>query len=181
MVSIHNIERKAFYQYYCAPRLDPDVFLTAQLSDWEELNLLEGQANIFFEGTFVGSSLLDAKFVGDTLDISLGRDKRIVVERVKEKEFSKNKVMGSESTKSIKWNISVKNNKEVPINLIVEDQFPLTGDASIKIEKDDVASATVDETTGYITWDVKLAAGKMAELSFKYKVTYPTGSEVFLE
>jgi len=181
MVSIDNIERKAFYQYYCAPRLDPDVFLTAQLSDWEELNLLEGQANIFFEGTFVGSSLLDAKFVGDTLDISLGRDKRIVVERVKEKEFSKNKVLGDESTKAIKWNISVKNNKDVPINLIVEDQFPLTGDASIKIEKDEVANATVDETTGYITWDVKLAGGKMAELSFKYKVTYPTGNEIYLE
>jgi hypothetical protein len=181
MVSIDNIEKKAFYQYYCAPRLDPDAFLTAQLTDWEDLNLLEGSANIFFEGTFVGSSLLDAKFVGDTLDISLGRDKRIVVERVKEKEFSKTKVLGSEVVKSIKWNISVKNNKDVPINLIVEDQFPLTGDASIKIEKDEVASATVDETTGFITWDVKLAGGKMAELSFKYKVTYPAGNEVYLE
>jgi hypothetical protein len=181
MVSIDNIEKKAFYQYYCAPRLDPDAFLTAQLTEWEDLNLLEGNANIFFEGTFVGSSLLDAKFVGDTLDISLGRDKRIVVERVKEKEFSKTKVLGSEVVKSIKWNISVKNNKEVPINLIIEDQFPLTGDATIKIEKDEVASASVDETTGFITWDVKLAGGKMAELSFKYKVTYPAGNEVYLE
>ena len=90
-------------------------------------------------------------------------------------------MLGDEATKSIKWNISVKNNKDVPINLIVEDQFPLTGDATIKIEKDEVANATVDETTGFITWDVKLAGGKMAELSFKYKVTYPAGNEIYLE
>jgi hypothetical protein len=180
-VKIDEIEKKVFYQYYCAPRFNTDVFLTAQMTDWESLNLLEGQANIFFEGTFVGSSLLDAKFVGDTLDISLGRDKRIVVDRIKEKEFSKYKVVGNEASKSVKWVISVKNNKDVPINLILEDQFPLTNDSQIRIESDEVQNAVVDEKTGIITWDLKLAGGKMGEVSFKYKVTYPAGNEVYLD
>ncbi|MBI3133187.1 MAG: mucoidy inhibitor MuiA family protein [Bacteroidetes bacterium] len=180
-VKIDEIEKKVFYQYYCAPRFNTDVFLTAQMTDWESLSLLEGQANIFFEGTFVGSSLLDAKFVGDTLDISLGRDKRIVVDRVKEKEFSKYKIVGDEASKSVKWVISVKNNKDVPINLIVEDQFPLTSDSRIQIETDEVQDAKVDETTGIITWDIKLAGSKMTEVSFKYKVTYPIGNDVYLD
>jgi hypothetical protein len=180
-VKIDEIEKKVFYQYYCAPRFNTDVFLTAQMTDWESLNLLEGQANIFFEGTFVGTSLLDAKFVGDTLDISLGRDKRIVVDRVKEKEFSKYKIVGNEASKSVKWVISVKNNKEVPINLILEDQFPLTNDSQIQIESDEVQNGIVDEKTGIITWDLKLAGGKMGEVSFKYKVTYPVGNEVYLD
>jgi hypothetical protein len=180
-VKIDEIEKKVFYQYYCAPRFNTDVFLTAQMTEWESLNLLEGQANIFFEGTFVGTSLLDAKFVGDTLDISLGRDKRIVVDRVKEKEFSKYKIVGNEASKSVKWVISVKNNKDVPINLIVEDQFPLTNDSQIQIESDEVQNGVVDESTGIITWDLKLAGGKMGEVSFKYKVTYPVGNEVYLD
>lgn len=180
-VKIDEIEKKVFYQYYCAPRFNTDVFLTAQMTDWEDLSLLEGQANIFFEGTFVGTSLLDAKFVGDTLDISLGRDKRIVVDRVKEKEYSKYKVVGNEATKSVKWVISVKNNKDVPINLILEDQFPLTSDSQIQIETDEVQDGVVDENTGIITWDIKLAGGKMSEVSFKYKVTYPSGNEVYLD
>ncbi len=180
-VKIDEIDKKVFYQYYCAPRFNTDVFLTAQMTDWESLNLLEGQANIFFEGTFVGTSLLDAKFVGDTLDISLGRDKRIVVDRVKEKEFSKYKIVGNEASKSVKWVISVKNNKEVPINLILEDQFPLTNDSQIQIESDEVQNGVVDEKTGIITWDLKLAGGKMSEVSFKYKVTYPVGNEVYLD
>lgn len=180
-VKIDEIEKKVFYQYYCAPRLNDDVFLTAQMTDWENLNLLEGEANIFFEGTFVGTSLLDAKFVGDTLDISLGRDKRIVVERLPEKEFSKIKVVGDEVTKSIKWVISVKNNKEVPINLILEDQFPLSSDSRIQIETEEVPGATVNETTGIITWDIKLQPAKSSEVSFKYKVTFPAGNDVYLD
>ncbi len=180
-VLIDEIEHKAHYQYYCAPKLDPDAFLTAQLTGWEDLNLLEGQANIFFEGTYVGTSILDAKFVGDTMDISLGRDQRIVVEREKEKEFSKNKVIGDEAVKSVKWNISVKNSKGQAISLILEDQFPLTSDAEIKIERDDVTKAIVSEETGFITWDLKIGAGKMEELGFMYKVTYPSGNVVYLD
>lgn len=180
-VQINEIEHKAHYQYYCAPKLDPDVFLTAQLLGWESLNLLEGQASIFFEGTYVGTSLLDAKFVGDTLDISLGRDKRVVVKREKEKEMSKNKLVGDNEVKTIKWNIEIKNQKSQQINLIIEDQFPLTNDAKIKIDKDDVNKARIDETTGFITWQIKLGASKIEKLAFKYKVTYPKGNEVYLD
>jgi hypothetical protein len=180
-VQINEIEHKAHYQYYCAPKLDPDVFLTAQLLDWESLNLLEGQASIFFEGTYVGTSLLDAKFVGDTLDISLGRDKRVVVTREKEKEMSKKKLVGDNEVKSVKWNIEIKNQKSQQIHLIVEDQFPLTNDAKIKIDKDDVHKARIDETTGFITWQLKLGASKIEKLAFKYKVTYPKGNEVYLD
>lgn len=181
MVQIDEIEQKAHYQYYCAPKLDPDAFLTAQVLDWEELNLLEGQANVFFEGTYVGTSLLDAKFVGDTLDISLGRDKRVVVQRTKEKEVSKKKVIGDDEVKTVKWNIEVKNQKSQSINLILEDQFPLTTDTRIKIEKDDVSKAKVDENTGYITWNLELRGGKSEKVAFKYKVTYPKGNTVYLD
>ncbi|MFT5818915.1 MAG: hypothetical protein ACI8ZM_000136 [Crocinitomix sp.] len=180
-VQINEIEHKAHYQYYCAPKLDADVFLTAQLLNWESLNLLEGQASIFFEGTYVGTSLLDAKIVGDTLDISLGRDKRVVVTREKEKEMSKKKLVGDNEVKSVKWIIEIKNQKSQQINLIVEDQFPLTNDAKIKIDKDDVNKARIDETTGFITWKLKIGASKIEKLAFKYKVTYPKGNEVYLD
>lgn len=180
-VTIDLIEKDAYYQYYSAPKLDKDAFLTAQLTNWEDLNLLEGNANIFFEGTYVGSSLLDVKFVGDTLDISLGRDKKIIIEREKEKEFSKKKLLADKAVKSIKWNISVKNNKNAPINLIIEDQFPLTKDANIDVQADAVAKAKVDEITGFITWKLKVGSKKSDEIDFKYKVTYPKGNEVYLE
>ena len=73
-VGVQEQELTSSYKYYCTPKLDLDAFLFAQVTGWEGLNLLAGPAYIYFEGTYVGESLLDLAGVGDTLDISLGRD-----------------------------------------------------------------------------------------------------------
>ena len=80
---------KANYQYAVAPKLDNDAFLTAYITDWEQYNLIEGEANLYFEGTYLGKTLLKTNSTDDTLKISLGRDKNVVVKRTKLKEFSK--------------------------------------------------------------------------------------------
>ena len=49
------------------------------------IGLLEGEANIFFEGTFVGISLLDVRLASDTLQLSLGKDKNVIVNRKKKR------------------------------------------------------------------------------------------------
>ena len=35
--------------------------LIARITDWEKYNLLEGEANMFFEDTYVGKTLLDVR------------------------------------------------------------------------------------------------------------------------
>ena len=56
-VNTHNIP--ATYKHYATPKLDKDAFLYARTTGWEDLNLLPGEANVFFEGTYVGTSFLD--------------------------------------------------------------------------------------------------------------------------
>jgi len=68
VVAIKEFNIPANYQYYCAPKLDKDVFLTAQLVDWEKYNLLEGQVSVYYEGTFMGTTIMDVKFISDTLN-----------------------------------------------------------------------------------------------------------------
>ena len=60
---------------------------TGKVTNWEELNLFDGELNLFFEGAYLGKSLLDLQSASDTLDISLGKDKGIVIQRKKLKEF----------------------------------------------------------------------------------------------
>ena len=79
LVDIRHYEMKAEYQYSVAPKLDLDAFLIAKATGWEEFSLLPGEANIFFEGTFVSKTFVDPNSIKDTLSTSLGRDKRIVV------------------------------------------------------------------------------------------------------
>src|ERR1051325_5795929 len=134
-VSVQTIQTNAKYQYYCAPRLDKDVFLTAQVTDWEQYNLIEGQANVFFEGTFIGNTLLDTRYLSDTLEVSLGRDKSVKVERVKSKEYNKRQVLGSDNIAYREWDITARNGKAQAINIIIEDQFPLSSDSKIDVKE----------------------------------------------
>ncbi|MBK8290821.1 MAG: DUF4139 domain-containing protein [Flammeovirgaceae bacterium] len=59
LVDIRSYEMKSDYVYSVAPKLDTDAFLIAKATGWEDFNLLPGEANIFFEGTFVGKSYID--------------------------------------------------------------------------------------------------------------------------
>ncbi|MCW3082866.1 MAG: hypothetical protein JWP12_232 [Bacteroidetes bacterium] len=138
-VAIQSIQTDAKYQYYCAPRLDKDVFLTAQLVNWEQYNFLEGQANVFFEGTFVGNTLFDTRYLVDTLEISLGRDKGIKVERKKSTDYNKSQLVGNDNIAYRDWDIVVRNAKQQAIDIIVEDQFPVSSDSKIVITQEEKA------------------------------------------
>ena len=122
------------YEYYAVPKIEPDVYLTAKVIDWQELNLQPGEANLFFEGTYLGQSFLDVLNAGDTLKLSLGKDKGVVAKRTLQKEFSSKKFLGSNKTDTRQYEITIRNNKPQPINIIIEDQFPISTQKDIEIQ-----------------------------------------------
>ncbi len=180
-VAIQSIQTDAKYQYYCAPRLDKDVFLTAQLVNWEQYNFLEGQANVFFEGTFVGNTLFDTRYLVDTLEISLGRDKGIKVERKKSTDYNKRQLVGNDNIAYRDWDIVVRNAKQQAIDIIVEDQFPISSDSKIVITQEEKSDGQLNETTGIVSWPFKLDPSATKNLQLKYKVKYPKGNFVGLD
>ena len=180
-VQVKDYELPAYYEYYCAPKLDPDAFLTAQVTGWEALNLLSGEANLFFEGTFLGKSMLDVQVVEDTLDISLGRDKGVVVERKKQKDYSKKQFIGNKKTDYRSWDISIRNKKKQSINLILEDQFPLTTNSDIEVKQETSGGAELDDDTGVLRWKMTLAKNETKAVNFKYSVKYPKKRSVVLD
>lgn len=182
IVSIQSIQANAGYQYYCAPRLEKDVFLTAQMTDWEQYNLLEGQANVFFEGTFIGSTVLDTRFLTDTLEISLGRDKSVKVERKKSKEYNKRQTLGSNNIAYRYWEIAVRNGKQQPVNIMIEDQFPLSADSKIEVKRESKGDGKLDDKTGIVTWTFdKLTSSETKNTELKYSVKYPKGTFIGLD
>ena len=180
-VAIQSIQTKAKYQYYCAPRLDKDVFITAQLVNWEQYNLLEGEANVFFEGTFIGNTFFDTRYLVDTLEISLGRDKGIKVERKKSMDYNKRQVIGNENIAYRDWDITVRNAKQQAIDIIIEDQFPVSTDSKIIITQEEKSDGILNETTGVVSWPFKLDPSATKKLQLKYKVKYPKGDYIGLD
>lgn len=180
-VEMKEMQVPALYEYYCAPKLEQDVFLTAKITDWSDLNLLEGESNLFFEGTFIGKALINPKTAGDTLSISLGRDKNIAVKRTSIKEFSKKQFLGSNKIDYRNFEISIRNNKKQSINLIIEDQYPVSTMKEVEVDKIENKEADLDTETGKLKWTIKLEAGKEKKVGFKYSVKYPKGNTIVLE
>jgi uncharacterized protein (TIGR02231 family) len=173
LVDIRNHELKADYTYSSAPKLDADAFLLARSTGWEEFNLLPGEANVFFEGTFVGKSYIDPNSIKDTLNISLGRDKRIVVKREKLKDFTSKKLIGSNKRENYAYEITVRNTKNEPIKIIVEDQVPVSQNNQIEVTVIDVGGSRYNKDTGKLTWELNLQPNESKKLTYKFEVKYP--------
>ncbi|WP_456379169.1 mucoidy inhibitor MuiA family protein [Lutibacter sp.] len=180
-VDIEAYNLPATYQYYCVPKIDKDAFLIAKISDWEKYNLLEGEANIFFEGTYIGKTILDVRSATDILQISLGRDKNVSVNREKVKNFTTKKFIGSKKEESRVWTINVKNNKSEKINMLLFDQIPVSTLEEIKIESPEISGAKHNIQTGEIKWEFTINPNENKIFKLKYIVKYPKNRNLIIE
>lgn len=171
----------ADFQYYCVPKIDPDAFLIAYLHDWEKLNLLEGEANIFFEDTYIGKSLLDVRNAKDTLRISLGRDKNVQVTREIPLNYTEKQFLGNKKEETKSWNISIKNNKKQAINLTLLDQIPVPTLEEIELDVQNTSGAEYNKELGELKWKLHIEALQSKQLYIKYSLKYPKNKQVIID
>lgn len=161
------------YRHVVVPVVDPDVYLMASVSDWEELNLTEGDAGIFYDQTYTGKTWLNPAQFSDTLSFSLGRDKAISVKRDEKRESYEKKFLGNTIKETLVYTIHLRNAKSTKVQLRVHDQIPTSSWKNVSVELLDAGGARVDEESGFLTWDLDLEAGESRELSFAFAVRRP--------
>jgi hypothetical protein len=180
-INLKNHELPALYQYYAVPKIEKEAFLIARIPDWDKYNLLEGEANLYFEDGYVGRSVLNARNLTDTLDISLGRDKNILIAREKADNYSKRVVLGSNKTETKGFNIIARNKKGLPIQITIFDQVPVSANSEISVATKELSEGKLNSETGEIAWDLTLAPLQQKELKLIYEVRYPKKEAVMLE
>ena len=181
MVDMDRLSMAADYQYFAIPKLSSDVYLKAQFSEWEKYSFLNGEANVFFEGSFVGTTVLNIANATDTLSISLGVDKRISVKREKVKDYISKQVLGSKKTDTREWKTVVRNNRTEAINLLLVDQLPLSTSSDIEVSNTVTPSAAIHSETGEVHWFQTLKPGQDYSFDLKYSVKYPKNKRLNLE
>jgi uncharacterized protein (TIGR02231 family) len=181
MVEIQKSTLDARYEYQCVPKLDPDAFLVARITGWENLNLLSGGMNLFFEGTYVGKSYLDMQNTHDTLELSLGRDKNIVVKRERRVDFTSVQTIGGNRKESRAFDISIRNNKKQDVNMVIMDQLPLSTNKDITVDASEISGAMLDKESGKLFWKFPLKSSESKTLRLAYEVKYPKDKKVILE
>jgi hypothetical protein len=181
LVDLKTYEIPAAYRYTAIPKLDKDAFLLAEISDWSQYNLLEGESNLYFEEGFVGRSILNPAALQDTLQISMGRDRSIVMQREKVDQYSKKRSVGSNITESRGYEISLKNNKSQAVTLQLKDQIPISVNSNITVTTGELSGGTLDPLTGIVTWEITLPPGGQQKLSLRYEVKYPKSERIILD
>lgn len=180
VVEVKEDEIPAIYEHFCVPKIDTDVFLNAKIIDWEKYKLLEGEASLFVNGTYLGKSKLNLSNK-DTLNLSFGRDKNVSVTRTKLKDFQKRQFIGNYKSEQRAYEISVRNTKNEAINLVLEDQFPVSKMKEISVEDKEAPEAEINEETGKLIWRKKILPAKEQKFTFKYTVKSPKSGFVEVE
>ncbi|MFP5042226.1 DUF4139 domain-containing protein [Parasediminibacterium sp. JCM 36343] len=163
----------ATYKHYAVPKLDRDAYILAEIADWEKLNLLPGEANVILEGTYTGKTFIDPNATQDTLNLTLGKDKRVVIKRDKLVDYSSVKFLGSNKLQRFIYEITIKNNKKEGINLQLKDQFPLSTNKEIEVELVEVSGGSVNNDIGVLNWQLAIPSGESKKVKFTYTVKYP--------
>ncbi|AEA42022.1 DUF4139 domain-containing protein [Fluviicola taffensis] len=181
LVLVRNLDLTANYRYYTVPKIDPGVFLVAEVLKLEDLQLVPATANIFFDGTYIGETYIDPTAMNDTLKLSLGKDPNIIAKRILLKKEYKEKVIGNDIERTYAYEISVKNLKANTIELVIEDQIPVTSNGEIVIEAINTDKANYDKTTGKLVWTLNLKTKAADKMTYSFKIKYPKDRNVILQ
>ena len=181
VVEVQKLALPARYTYYTAPRVDRAAYLTARLPDWDRHGLQPGDVNLYLEGAFVGSTHLDSRTPDDTLTLSLGRDAGVVVARTQVEAQRKRSFFGNRVAVGRGYRIEVRNTRTRPVEVVIEDQIPLSADSDISVEHSIEGGGVLDEETGIVRWTRALAPGETATVAFSYEVRHPRGRSVVVD
>lgn len=171
-----NVE--ANYKYHTVPKLNNQVFLMAFVKNWQNLNLISGEANIYFEDNYIGKTNITSNYVKDEFPISLGVDERIVVKRIKLEDKTAQKSFNSNKWETESYEISIRNNTKENIELEVLDQIPLSENQKITVKTLNIGDGNYDDKTGSILWNRKINSGVSEKINFSYEVKYPKEMQI---
>lgn len=170
----------AKYIFYSIPKLNDNVYLVAQVANWNKLNLLDGEANLFFENTYVGKTDIFATSVEDTFNLTVATDKRIFVKREKLKDFSSTQFLSNYKKEIFTYEITVKNNKNQAASTTIKDQYPISSNKEIEVELLENSNASINNETGELTWQIELQPNEQKKIRFQYSVKYPKDKKLNL-
>ncbi len=172
-VDIQTYEMPASFRYYSVPKMDRDAFLVAGITGWETLNLIEGPVDIYYADNYTGQSYIDTRFANDTLELSLGRDKKVTVTRIKREDYTQKRLFGVNRTESYMYELAVRNNNSQPIDIEILDQVPVSQESDININIENISGAELEPLSGKLLWRMKIQPSQTDKKTIAFAVRYP--------
>lgn len=177
-IEIKTYTLNAWYEYTGIPKIERMPYLIAKTTDWKNIPLSDGPANIYIGNNYIGESYIDMGSVSDTLEISMGRNKKVAVDYRKKEDMTKKAWLGGNITETFTYEINIKNNNAVDISFELWDQVPVSKDNDIVVTTIETSGAMKDDPSGKLIWKMVLKPGEERKITISFSVKYPRSKHV---
>ena len=166
--------------YTVIPKISQRVFLNAKLKNTSDFQFLPGQSGIYLDGSFSGRYWMKNTAPGQDLELGLGADDSIHVERkLIKKEEGGEVFFGQNERARYTFEIKLENFKDQAVKLKLKDQLPLPYHEDIKVKINRIEPKANDtDKQNFLTWNLTLAPGEKKTIILDFQVEYPKGKTI---
>ena len=159
------------------PKVDAKAYLYAKLVLPKGSPLLPGEVSLFRDGTFVGTGDLPVMSPGEEHQVGFGSDDQVRVRHaIAEDKRGETGLISSARTDSRNFRITVKNMHERAVDLVVQDQIPVSQNQDIRVELVGPTAPTrkdIEDRRGVLAFESKLEPEEERVIEFGYRVIWP--------
>jgi len=172
-------EVESTVDYVTAPLRAEEAHLRATVVNTSTHTLPPGPAAVFHGADFVGSTRLDTWAPGEEVELALGVDDRVRVERELVRRTATKATLSSTRRRDVEYKTTVANHTPRAARVTVLDQLPVSRDDQITVKELRADPAPAERTDlGVYTWRLELAPGESREVHLGFRVEVAKGVEL---
>jgi uncharacterized protein (TIGR02231 family) len=177
--TVAAVDLTAALDHVTAPVRSPEAHLRATVVNSSEHTLLPGRAAVFHGPDFVGTTELEMWAPGEEVELALGVDDRVRVERELVGRSATKAALSATRRRDVEYRTKVSNHTGRPARVTVLDQLPVSRDEGITVRELHVEPAPAERTDlGVLTWRLDLRPGETREIRLGLRVELARGVEV---
>lgn len=177
--TLTQLDLTAKLGYITAPARSSEAYLRATVVNTSQHTLRAGKASVFHETEFVGTTRLDVWAPGEELELALGVDDRIRVERELAHRTASKATLSGVRKREAAYHTTIVNHGPREAIVTVLDQAPVSRDEAIVVREVRAVPDPVERTEmGEFTWRLTLAPGAKAVVTLGYRVDVAKGVEL---
>ncbi len=178
-VVVARISLQPKLDYTTAPKLVEAVYRHAVITNQSPYTLLPGKAHLFTGDEYIGRVALELTAPGGELELYLGVDDRVRVERTLTLREVDKKLLRDRIQRSYGYEIVVENLRKSEVQVTVRDQIPVPKNEALKVKLESAVPDPSEQTRlGILKWELTLPPGEKETLRFGFSVEHVRGWDV---
>ncbi len=177
--TLQQIRLEPKLDYLTIPKYSDAVFRRATVGYAESGPLLPGSASLFVGEEYIGQTQIKFTAQGDELELLLGVEDRITVERKLARRDVDKKLLRDQRQLRYGYTVELKNLLTTKAQVVVKDHIPVSRHEQIKVKLEDVRPQPTEQTDlNLIEWQLGLAGGAEEIVRYEYTVEHPRNLNV---